>query len=125
MIKFRNNIFKFSILLKIILSVFLILLAGSAESRQLQVEKGRMPQVVNEKAIASPTVRESEKKIEKQNKKQKKQVDKAKKKAHEDHINRQAPEVRERMKESEKESSKYRTKTNIPFYKRWFNRKRN
>lgn len=108
----------------VLLPALLILLATSVDAQQLKGKRGGKAKPAKETVTGSPKVRKAQKKKQKQDDKLKKEAEKARKKAHEDHLNKQSAEVRERMKESEKESSTYRKKTTTPFYKKWFRRKR-
>ncbi len=122
--KFQNNRYSFLVWFKVMFSLILILASVNLDAQQLRKSKRNKPKTASEMMVASPKVRKAQQKKAKEDEKRRKEADKARAKAQQDHINMQSPEVRERMKQSEKESGTYRKKSNTPFYKKWFRKKR-
>lgn len=122
--KFQNNKYNLVVWLRVIFPLLLILVSANVDAQQLRKSKRKKPKTASEMMVASPKVRKAQQKKAKEDEKRRKEAEKNRVQAQQGHINMQSPGVRERMKQSEKESSTYRKKTNTPFYKKWFRKKR-
>jgi hypothetical protein len=69
---------------------------------------------------ASRQVRKTEKKLEKKEKEDKREFNKKREERIQEHINRQSPEVQERMKQNQKNSRNWGRHKKTPFYKKWY-----
>ncbi|MFO7923950.1 MAG: hypothetical protein R6U58_09685 [Bacteroidales bacterium] len=73
---------------------------------------------------ASWKVKFEELKKERKERSERRQYEKERKKFIQDHINRQSPEVQERMKQNRRDSRRMNRRSREPFYRRWFRKKR-